>query len=104
MDMTDTRYYPLTSVDSKETMLVPMFAVTDPKVISGNQSMYLSEIIPEYFRLHSYNPMTQKSTDKLQIRCPRCGKTMKQISANTDTYNLSLYRCNGCKQEKEDSR
>ena len=101
MDMTETRYYPLTSVDSDGNQLVPMFAVTDMRVIKDQSSLYLSEITPEHFRLHSKEPMTQKATDKLEIRCPRCGKPLRQISVNTDAHNLSLYRCNGCNKKEE---
>lgn len=104
MEMEDTRYYPLTSVDSEGIQLVPLFAVTDPQVIHDQCSLYLSEITPEHFRLHSKEPMTQKSTDKLRICCPRCGKSMKQISVNTDAHNLSLYRCNGCHKKEEGLR
>ena len=101
MDMTDTRYYPLTTVDSERYKLIPMFAVTDLKMMQGEISLYLSEITPQHFRLHSKKAMTQKSTDRLEIRCPRCGKPMKQISVNADEYNLSLYRCNGCNNNEE---
>ena len=101
MDMTDARYYPLTSVDSDGNKLVPMFAVTDLKMMRGEISLYLSEITPQHFRLHSRKPMTQKTTDSLEIHCPRCGKSMKQISVNTDALNLSLYRCNGCNNKEE---
>ena len=104
MDMTEARYYPLTSVDSDGNKLVPMFTVTDLKIMQDKISLYLSEITPQHFRLHSRKPMTQKSTDCLEIRCPRCGKPMKQISANTDAYNLSLYRCNGCNNKEEGLR
>ena len=101
MDTTETRYYLLTSVDTDGNQLVPLFAVTDMRVIKNQSSLYLSEITPEYFRLHSKEPMTQKATDKLEIRCPRCGKPLKQISVNTDAHNLCLYRCNGCNKKEE---
>ena len=101
MDMTEARYYPLTSVDSDGNKLVPMFAITDLKMVQGGISLYLSEITPQHFRLHSRKPMTQKSTDSLEVRCPRCGKPMKQISTNTDALNLSLYKCKGCNNKEE---
>ena len=100
MDMTDTRYYPLASVDSGGNKQVPMFAVTDLKMMQGEISLYLSEITPQHFRLHSRKPMTQKATDSLEIRCPRCGEPMKQIGRQLSFNELGLYSCPCCNRNK----
>ena len=92
------RYHPLIDGDSEGLEKVPLFLTTDKAAVSERNRLYLSEMIPNYFTLHSREPMSQKTTDSFNIHCPSCGKVLKRISANTDTHNLGMYTCICCKR------
>lgn len=52
------RYHPLIDGDTDGLEKVPMFLSTDEKTVRQNSKMYLSEIIPHYYRLYSKKPMS----------------------------------------------
>lgn len=77
------RYHPLIDGDTDGLEKVPMFLSTDKETVRQNSRMYLSEIISNYYRLYSKEPMSQNATDSIEIHCPLCGavlKTMMQIN------------------------
>lgn len=96
--MIETRYHPLIDCDTDGTEKVPMFQSLDGKVVADTHSMYLSEMIPNYYRLHSKKSMSQRTTDKISIHCPLCGSVLKQIAKNLDNDRLGLYTCDRCKK------
>lgn len=96
--MIETRYHPLIDCDTEGTEKAPIFQSTDGKAVTDTHKMYLSEMIPHYFRLHSKQEMTQRATDKLTIHCPLCGSSLKKIADNCDTHRLGLYTCEKCKR------
>ena len=92
------RYHPLIDGDSSGTDKVPMFLTTSVSNVRKTHSMFLSEMIPNYYKLNADKPMTQKATDKLSIHCPKCGSVLKQIAKNLDNDRLGLYTCDRCKK------
>lgn len=64
------RYHPLIDGDTDGLEKVPMFLSTDKETVRQNSRMYLSEIISNYYRLYSKEPMSQNATDSIEIHCP----------------------------------
>ena len=94
----DTRYHPLIDCDTEGTEKVPLFQTLDGKVVADTHSMYLSEMIPNYYRLHSRKSMSQRATDNITIHCPLCGSALGQMARNYDSNKLGLYTCDKCKK------
>ncbi len=97
MELTEIRYHPLIDGDSEGIEKIPMFLTTDEVTVSKVHSMYLAEVIPNYFRLHSKEPVSQKLSNQFRIHCPICGSPMKKIANNSTTTRLGLYTCKRCK-------
>lgn len=74
------RYHPLIDGDTDGLEKVPMFLSTDKETVRQNSRMYLSEIISNYYRLYSKEPMSQNATDSIEIHCPLCGAVLKQMA------------------------
>lgn len=89
--MEDIRYHPL--VDTEETVKTPMFFTTDADTVINHHRLYLEEIVPYRFRLCSSAPIAAGDTTGFAIRCPYCGKDLKQISQSRDGYRHSLFLC-----------
>ncbi len=92
------RYHPLIDGDTDGLEKVPMFLSTDEKTVRQNSKMYLSEIIPHYYRLYSKEPMSQSVTDHMEVHCPLCGAVLRQMAQNHDTNKLGLYTCDKCRR------
>ena len=88
------RYHPLIDGDTDGLEKVPMFLSTDRE----SSIMYLSEIISNYYRLYSKEPMSQNATDSIEIHCPLCGAVLRQMAQNHDANKLGLYTCDRCRQ------
>lgn len=88
--MDEPRFHPLV-VDTDEDVAVPMFMSTDGESIRKVHDTYLSEIVSNYFRLHSRKPVS----NSLDIRCPRCGTSLYQVATATKN-TLGLYSCRNC--------
>lgn len=73
------RYHPLIDGDTDGLEKVPMFLSTDKETVRQNSRMYLSEIISNYYRLYSKEPMSQNATDSIEIHCPLCGAVLRQM-------------------------
>lgn len=95
----ETRYHPLIDCDTDGVEKAPMFQSWDGKVVADTHKMYLSEMIPNYFRLHSKKSMSQRATDKLTIHCPLCGSSLRRIANNCNNHRLGLYTCDKCKRD-----
>lgn len=93
------RYHPLVDVNSDGTEKVPLFMSTDESTIQQSHKLYLSEIVPSYYRLHSTEPMSTQATAKLTIHCPMCGKAMRQIAVNVNNYKHGLFTCDRCSRK-----
>ena len=88
------RYHPLIDGDTDGLEKVPMFLSTARE----SSIMYLSEIISNYYRLYSKEPMSQNATDSIEIHCPLCGAVLRQMAQNYDANKLGLYTCDRCRQ------
>lgn len=92
------RYHPLIDGDTEGLEKVPMFLSTDEKTVRQNSKMYLSEIIPHYYRLYSKEPMSQSVTNHMEVHCPLCGAVLRQMAQHHDTNKLGLYTCDKCRR------
>ena len=92
------RYHPLIDGDTYGMEKVPMFLSTDGETVRQNSKLYLSEIIPNHYRLHSKESKSRRETDKMIIHCPLCGDTLIQVIENYDTNKLGLYICDRCRR------
>jgi len=91
--MTDILYYPLIYCDTEGTEKVALFPTLDRGTIMAQSKMWLEEIVPNYFRLHIRPGI---STNGITIRCPRCGKALRQISEPINETKQGLYVCGNC--------
>ena len=91
--MTEIRYYPLIDCDSEGKEKVAMIPTPDGNTAKSRSRMWLEEMIPHHFRLHTPN---SSSADPLNIRCPRCGSALKRISGSINETKHGLYICSAC--------
>ena len=91
------RYHPSIDGDTDGMEKVPMFLSTDGETIRQNSKLYLSEIIPNHYRLYSKESKSRRETDKMIIHCLLCGDTLIQVIENYDTNKLGLYICDRCR-------
>lgn len=92
MERQRIRYHPLIDVDTEGMEKVPLFVTTNT---DGIRSMYLSEMIPGYFRLRSKQPVDIRTSDKLIIYCPMCGSHLRKMTKSKT--ELGLYTCDRCR-------
>lgn len=92
------RYHPLIDGDTDGMEKVPMFLSTDGETIRQNSKLYLSEIIPNHYRLYSKESKNRGETDKMIIHCPLCGDTLRQVIENYDANKHGLYICDRCRR------
>ena len=91
--MIEIRYYPLIDCDSEGKEKVAMITTPDGNTAKSRSRMWLEEMIPHHFPLHT---QTSSSADPLNIRCPRCGSALKRISGSINETKHGLYVCSAC--------
>ena len=91
--MTEILYYPLSDCDTEGTEKVAIFPTLNRDTVMAQSKMWLEEIVPNYFRLHIRSGI---STNAITIRCPRCGKALRQISEPINETKQGLYVCGNC--------
>ena len=91
--MTEIRYYPLIDCDSEGKEKVAMIPTPDGNTVKSRSRMWLEEMIPHHFRLHTQN---SSSAASFNIRCPRCGTALKCISEHIKENRHGLYVCSAC--------
>lgn len=94
MERQEIRYHPLIDGDTEGTEKVPLFLTRNT---DGIRSMYLSEMIPGYFRLHSKEPVSLRVSGKLIIHCPMCGSHLRKMTKSSNATELGLYTCDRCR-------
>ena len=94
MERQEIRYHPLIDSDTEGTEKVPLFVTANTE---GIPSMYLSEMIPGYFRLRSKEPVSLRASDELVIQCPMCGGHLRKMTKSNNTTELGLYTCDRCR-------
>ena len=92
--MTKILYYPLIDCDTEGTEKAAMIPTSREGTVRAQAGMWLEEMIPHYFRLCSQNSNCR--ADTFRIRCPRCGKVLKRISAGINETRHGLYVCSAC--------
>ena len=92
--MTKILSYPLIDCDAKGTEKAAMIPTSREGTVRAQAGMWLEEMIPHYFRLCGQN--SNRPADTFRIRCPRCGKVLKRISADINETRHGLYVCSAC--------
>ena len=92
--MTEILYYPLIHCDADGTETPAMTPTPPEGTVRAQAGMWLEEMIPHYFRLCGQN--SNHPADTYHIRCPRCGKVLKRISAGINETRHGLYVCSAC--------
>lgn len=92
--MTEILYYPLIDCDAEGVEKASMIPTPYEDTVRAQASMWLEEMIPYHFRLCSQN--SNHPADTYHIRCPRCGKVLKRISAGINETRHGLYVCSAC--------
>ena len=92
--MNEILYYPLIDCDTEGTEKVAMIPSPNGNAVKSRSSMWLAEMVPHHFRL--YAKSNSPATDSFSIRCPRCGKALKRISADINETTRSLFVCSTC--------
>lgn len=94
--MNEIRYYPLIDCDTEGTEKVAMIPTPNGNAVKSRSSMWLEEMIPHHFRLYTKN---STSAVAFNIHCPRCGTTLKRISAGINEIKHGLYVCSACNKK-----
>ena len=95
------KYHPLVDADTDGTVKVPMFCSTDGETIKKVHSLYLREIVPDYFSLFSNKADNKRASGQFEIHCPTCGKKLRQIGGPIDQNKLGLYVCDHCRADRK---
>ncbi len=98
--MRSTRYYPLICLDDEDGDMMPLFSSSDITQMEQPNRLYLTKIIPHYYRLSSSFPLGRDLWQKFRIHCPICGKIMTRMSTPTDDSRLPLYCCPDCSRRE----
>lgn len=96
INMSDIKYYSIVDCDTEGIEKAAMFVSTDKETIESVHSMYLSEVVPNHYRLCRTNDKHSFSDESI-IHCPKCGRKMKQIGRPINEKKLGLYTCEKCK-------
>lgn len=94
--MESIRYYPLLDCETNGMEMMPLFFSIDQAAVSDHHNLYLEEIIPRYYRLHSVKGLLARNGKPYTIHCPLCGKAMQTITAARDKHRLWIYHCPEC--------
>lgn len=97
--MRNTRYYPLICFDDENGDMMPLFSTESKRMMEEHHKLYLSEMVPHYYRLNANFPLAKDVWQMLNIHCPLCGETMSRMSTPTDGNGLPLYRCPRCSKK-----
>ena len=52
--------------------------------------------LQEYYRLHASTSHTPEQALAYEIKCPKCGAIMKQVTRQNTGTELGLYTCKRC--------
>ena len=78
--MQTIRYHPLIDGDTDGREKVPLFFSTDGETILQNSKLYLSEIIPNHYRLYSKESKSRRETDQMIIQILHSSKCVYQTN------------------------
>ena len=95
--------YPLIR-NRKTNILQPTHSSYSDEYARKMCELYLSDEIHsgqdghmhKFYRLHAKQPHGIEDALAYDVKCPCCGRTLKQIGRMLDCYDLGLYRCQDC--------
>ena len=90
------RYYPLVRIDTDGTDYTAMTPTDSEKTVRERHALWLSEVVPNYFRLGARDRLSVSAVNSLRLHCPKCGAELKTITVVTEERTLPLYACDNC--------
>jgi DNA-directed RNA polymerase subunit RPC12/RpoP len=94
--MDDIRYYPLIQMDASGTELQAMTPTNSESTVREHHRLWLTEIVPNYYRLGAKNSPSFGHVTAMNIHCPKCGAVLETISIISEEMTLPLYVCDEC--------
>lgn len=96
--------YPLKANKADWRTLHPQNNFMSEEYIRSHYDLYLTTEYAKdesgdtrsYYRLHAMNPHTIEMALAYDVKCPKCGHTMKQVSRCQNSHALGLYECPIC--------
>lgn len=90
------RYYPLIGMDTDGKELQAMTPTDSESTVREHHKLWLTEIIPHYFRLGAQDKPPVDAVKAIQVHCPKCGGVLRSISTATKEHPYPLYACDKC--------
>lgn len=90
------RYYPLIRIDTEGTDCTAMTPTDSERTVREHHSLWLEEVVPNYFRLGARDRLSVSAVNSLRVHCPKCGAALKTITVVTEERTLPLYACDNC--------
>ena len=90
------RYYPLIRIDTDGVDFTAMTPTDSEKTVRENHGLWLSEFVPNYYRLGAADKPSVAAVNALRLHCPKCGAVLKTISAVNEEHPYPLYACENC--------
>ena len=90
------RYYPLIRIDTEGTDCTAMTPTDSERTVREHHSLWLEEVVPNYFRLGARDRLSVSAVNSLCVHCPKCGAALKTITVVTEERTLPLYACDNC--------
>ena len=94
--MEDILYYPLVGMDTEGVEKQPMFPTKDRLSVTSHHDLWLTEMVPDHFRLGANEKPSVGDASALRVHCPRCGKILRTVSVITEEHPFPLYACDEC--------
>lgn len=97
--------YPLMKLNKyDQDILTPQNAFYSEEYCARMCDLYLTEQVhrnekgrpQRYYRLHAKYDHTPEMALAYEIKCPKCGNTMKQVTRQNTYTELGLYTCKCC--------
>lgn len=97
--------YPLMKLNKyDQDILTPQNTFYSEEYCARMCDLYLTEQVhrnekgrlQKYYRLHAKEAHTPEMALAYEIKCPKCGNTMKQVTRQNTYTELGLYTCKCC--------
>lgn len=97
--------YPLMRLNKKDSnQLTPQNSYYSKEYCERMCKLYLTDELhrnehgkmQKYYRLHARDNHTQEEALAYDVKCPRCGHDMKQVTRQNSYTELGLYTCKHC--------
>ena len=94
--MDHIRYYPLLDMDTEGGEVQAMTPTDSESTVREHHRLWLTEIVPNYYRLGAQDKPSVDAINALRVHCPKCGGVLHPISAITQKQPYPLYACEKC--------